>query len=103
VTRDIRAAGERQAMARAGPWPRHGTIADYELAVATAVREARRTGDIGFRFNRRYRFWENPVAYAASEHQGARLDARRRKAIEIAEERRSLLQQLRDEAPRGAA
>ena len=49
----IRIAGEDQAILRAGPWPRNGTIAMCEAAAERAIREARRTQDIEYRWNAR--------------------------------------------------
>jgi hypothetical protein len=95
-------AGEDQAIRRAGPWPRSGTFVDYMIATTRAVREACRTGDICYRFNQRYRFWENRDAWERAAPQLDRLSARRRKAIEIAEDRRWLLRRMLD-PQRGAA
>jgi hypothetical protein len=89
---------------RAGPWPRGGTIAEYEAAAALAEREARRTGDIEWRWNTRFRLWEPPQRDdpAVARH-AARLAARRHKAIEIAEDRQWLLRRLVGDRPAGAA
>jgi len=96
-------AGERQAIERAGPWPRGGDIAAYAAADHRAVREARRCQDLEIRWSRRFRLWEPPQCDdpVVALHT-ARLAARRRKAIEIAEHREQLLRQLLS-TPQGRA
>jgi hypothetical protein len=93
VTRRSRSGlGEAEARRRIGPWPRDGTVFDYKRAINQAEREVRWCGDLEYRFNQRFRFWENPAAFAAAEERIARLLARRREAIRIAEDRRALFQ-----------
>jgi hypothetical protein len=87
---DARMLGEAQAVARAGPWPAFGDLAAYRGTTERAMRAARRTVDLEYRWNRRFRLWERPENDQLVEHI-ARLTARRRLAIEIAEGREHLL------------
>jgi hypothetical protein len=95
----IRVAGEDQALRRAGPWPQGGSFAMRMAAAERATIQARRTADIGIRFNQRYRFWENPGAWERAAPQLDRLAARRRMAITIAEERDRVLRRMMDDLP----
>ena len=93
---DPRMAGERQARRRAGPWPRSATLEQCEEAAALAIREARRTGDIAFRFARLTRLRD--PGDVALRQQWDRLDSRRLYAISIAEERCGLLHCMKFES-----
>lgn len=96
--------GRRQAAERAGPWPRSGTLAEYEAAAERAVRAAHRCADLGFRWNMRFRLWEAPQRDSeAVELQAARLAAREDAAREIAEEREFFLGRMLTAEPAGRA
>jgi hypothetical protein len=97
----LRCVGELQAIRRAGPWPAHASLEAYVLATDRAVREARRTQDVEVRWNTRFPLWEHHD-HPQVRRNTIRLMARRRKAIEIAEEREWLLRMLIAE-PRGRA
>jgi hypothetical protein len=95
----IRIAGEDQAFRRAGPWPQGGSFTMCMASADRADTEARRTADIGIRFNQRYRFWENPGAWERAAPQLDRLAARRQMAIIIAAERDRVLRRMLDDMP----
>ena len=99
---DIRDAGEETACRRAGPWPAAGNLLDYELAAARAHRAACHTGDIGYRYSRRFGLWHR-MPDDRAQCQLDRLAARRQMAIDIAEDRRWLLRRLLHDEPAGAA
>jgi hypothetical protein len=92
-----RTFGEWQALRRAGPWPASGTLDEYALATARAVRAAHRAHGLEYRWNRRYRLWEPPQCDNPTVDQNAtRLEARRCLAVTIAEDRKHRLQRLMD-------
>jgi hypothetical protein len=88
--------GRSQAYDHAGPWPLVGTIEEYEAATKRAVKAAHFAFALEYRWNMRFRFWENPAAYEASAPQARRLQERQHEARRIAEDREWELRQLRE-------
>jgi hypothetical protein len=72
--------GRHQAYAKAGPWPRSGTLAEYQAAADRAVKAAHRCANLEYRYAQRFRLWE-----------------------EIAEEREFFLHRLLTAEPAGRA
>lgn len=87
---DPEAIGHAQARRRAGPWPRRGALEDYRKATDRAVQAAKRVFVMEYRWNMRFRLWEQPETTELRQRT-ARLVARQHLAREIAEDREYIL------------
>jgi hypothetical protein len=97
-----REIGREQARHHAGSWPDSGTLTDYLQATRLAVREAHRAHTLEYRWNVRFKLWDQQPETKALVDNTARIVARRDLAIEIAAHRECLLRLLTD-LPRGVA
>jgi hypothetical protein len=94
-------AGEWEAEERAGTWPTSGTVEEYQAAVDRAVKAARRVANLQYRYNVRFHLWETFSGELSDNDEY--LDARKHRAIRIAEEREWLFRRIYTQEARGSA